>query len=186
MKRLLLTVALSAAVAQGCREEEAAPMYEKVAVTRRDIVVAASATGAIEPVLTVDVKSKASGEIMEMKVETGDNVRSGQLLVTIDERQPRNNLAQAQANLEVARAQLQNAKAGMTRADTLYKSQSITEAEYETARLNFANGNAAVVRAQADLEIARDAMSDTRVKAPVAGTIMRRLGRARLDGTIPI
>ncbi len=174
MKRLMLTVALCAALAQGCSEEEAAPMYEKVAVTRRDIVVAASATGAIEPVLTVDVKSKASGEIMEMKVETGDNVRSGQLLVTIDERQPRNNLAQARANIEVAQAQLKNASAAMTRADTLYKSQAITEAEFETARLNYANGNAAVVRAQADLEIARDAMSDTRVKAPVSGTIIAK------------
>ena len=173
MKRLMLAAALAAAVA-ACKEEEAAPMYEKVAVTRRDIIVAASATGAIEPVLTVDVKSKASGEIMEMKVETGESVRAGQLLVTIDERNPRNNLAQAQANLEVAQAQLQNAKAGMQRADTLYKTQSIAEAEYETARLTFANANAAVVRARADLEIARDAMSDTRVKAPVSGTIIAK------------
>ena len=173
MKRLVLAAALAAAVA-ACKKEEAPPMYEKVAVTRRDIIVAASATGAIEPVLTVDVKSKASGEIMEMKVETGENVRAGQLLVTVDERQPRNNLAQAQANLEVAQAQLQNAKAAMTRADTLYKTQAIAEAEYETARLTFANANASVVRARADLEIARDAMSDTRVKAPVAGTIIAK------------
>ena len=173
MKRLMLAAALAAAVA-ACKEEEAAPMYEKVAVVRRDIIVAASATGAIEPVLTVDVKSKASGEIMEMKVETGENVRAGQLLVTVDERQPRNNLAQAQANLEVAQAQLQNARAGMQRADTLYKTQSIAEAEYETARLTFANANASVVRARADLEIARDAMSDTRVKAPVSGTIIAK------------
>ena len=174
MNRMWLAAAFGAGLSLGCSKEAPAPMYEKVAVARRDIVVAASATGAIEPVLTVDVKSKASGEIMEMRVETGENVRAGQLLVTIDERQPRNNLAQSRANLEVAQAQLQNAKATMTRADTLYKTQAITEAEYETARLTLANANAAVVRAEADLEISRDAMSDTRVKAPVSGTVIAK------------
>lgn len=171
MKRLLLAAALTSLA---CGQDEAAPMYEKVPVERRDIIVAASATGAIEPVLTVDVKSKASGEIMEMRVETGSDVRAGQLLVVVDERQPRNNLAQAEANLQVAQAQLQNARAAMSRADTLYKTQAITEAEYENARLSFANANAAVVRAEADLESARDAMSDTRLKAPVAGTIIAK------------
>jgi HlyD family secretion protein len=174
MNRTLLTAALAAALGAACGEEAPAPMYEKVPVVRRDIVVAASATGAIEPVLTVDVKSKASGEITEMRVETGDDVRAGQLLVVVDERQPRSNLAQAQANLEVAQAQLLNARAAMTRADTLYKTQAITEAEYETARLTLANANASVVRAGADLDIARDAMSDTRLKAPVSGTIIAK------------
>lgn len=174
MKRILLAAAFAAGLGMGCSKEQPAPMYEKVAVERRDIVVAASATGAIEPVLTVDVKSKASGEIMEMRVQTGDDVRAGQLLVVVDERQPRNNLAQAQANLEVAQAQLQNAKSSQTRADTLYKTQAITETEYENAKLGYANANASVVRAEVDLESARDAMNDTRLKAPVAGTIIAK------------
>jgi HlyD family secretion protein len=174
MKRILLAAALAAGLGSACKKEEAAPMYEKVPVERRDIVVAASATGAIEPVLTVDVKSKASGEIMEMRVQTGDDVRAGQLLVVVDERQPRNTLAQAEANLVVARAQFQNAKAAMERADTLFKTQAITETEYENAKLAHANANAAVVRAEVDLESARDAMNDTRLKAPVAGTIIAK------------
>jgi HlyD family secretion protein len=174
MKRLLLAAAFAAGLSAACKKEEAAPMYEKVPVERRDIVVAASATGAIEPVLTVDVKSKASGEIMEMRVQTGDDVRAGQLLVVVDERQPRNTLAQAEANLVVARAQFQNAKASMERADTLFKTQAITETEYENARLAHANANASVVRAEVDLESARDAMNDTRLKAPVAGTIIAK------------
>lgn len=174
MNRLLLTAAFSAGLGMGCGKEPPPPMYEKVPVERRDIVVAASATGAIEPVLTVDVKSKASGEIMEMRVQTGDDVRAGQLLVVVDERQPRNNLAQAQANLEVARAQLQNARASLSRADTLFKTQAITETEYENAKLGYANANASVVRAEVDLESARDAMNDTRLKAPVGGTIIAK------------
>jgi HlyD family secretion protein len=157
-----------------CGKTQAPPMYEAVPVERRTVVVSASASGAIEPVLTVDVKSKASGEIIEMNVQTGDDVKAGQPLATIDPRIPRNNLAQAQANLAVAEAQLANAKAQLDRADTLFKTQAITESEYENAKLGYANANAAVIRARTDLENARDRMTDTRLRAPLAGTIIAK------------
>ncbi|MBI1967739.1 MAG: efflux RND transporter periplasmic adaptor subunit [Gemmatimonadetes bacterium] len=172
MKRYLLAAAVLGAAA--CGKQEPQPMYEKVAVARRDLIVSASASGAIEPVLTVDVKSKASGEIIEMHVQTGDDVRQGQLLASIDPRVPRNSLAQAEANLEVAQAQLANAKAQLARSDTLFKSQAITETEYETAKLAYANANAQVVRTQTDLENARDRMTDTRLRAPLNGTIIAK------------
>lgn len=157
-----------------CGKAEPTPLYEMIPVERRSIVVSAAASGAIEPVLTVDVKSKASGEITEMHVQTGDDVKSGQLLAAIDPRIPRNSLAQADANLAVAQAQLANAKAQLQRADTLYKTQAITETEYENAKLTHANANAAVIRAQTDLENARDRMTDTRLRAPLAGTIIAK------------
>src|SRR5438093_8921490 len=157
-----------------CGKPQAAPTYEAVPVSRRTLVVSASASGAIEPVLTVDVKSKASGEIIEMNVQTGDDVKAGQLLATIDPRIPRNNLAQADANLAVAQAQLANAQAQLARSDTLYKAQAITETEYETAKLGYANANATVIRARTDLENARDRMTDTRIRAPLAGTIIAK------------
>jgi HlyD family secretion protein len=157
-----------------CKKANSAPMYEAVPVERRTVVVSAVASGAIEPILTVDVKSKASGEIMEMRVQTGDDVKSGQLLATIDPRIPRNNLAQADANLVVAQAQLANAKAQLARSDTLFKAQAITETEYENANLAYANANASVVRARTDLENARDRMTDTRIPAPLAGTIIAK------------
>ncbi len=99
-----------------CHQTQANVSYEAVPVERRNIVVSASASGAIEPVLTVDVKSKASGEIIGMNVQTGDDVKADQLLASIDPRIPRNNLAQAQANLAVAQAQLSNAKAQLARS----------------------------------------------------------------------
>jgi len=162
------------AAAMACHKTQANPSYEAVPVERRNIVVSASASGAIEPVLTVDVKSKASGEIIGMNVQTGDDVKAGQLLASIDPRIPRNNLAQAQANLAVAQAQLSNAKAQLARSDTLFKAQAITQTEYDTAKLDYANANAAVIRAQSDLENARDRMTDTKLQAPLAGTIIAK------------
>jgi len=158
----------------GCKKTQAAQSYEAVPVERRNLVVSASASGAIEPVLTVDVKSKASGEIIGMNVQTGDDVKQDQLLASIDPRIPRNSLAQAQANLQVAQAQLSNAKSQIARSDTLFKAQAITQTEYDGAKLDYANANAAVIRAQSDLENARDRMNDTKLRAPLAGTIITK------------
>jgi len=167
-------IVLAVAALAACGKPQANPMYEAVPVERRTLVVSASASGAIEPVLTVDVKSKASGEIIGMNVQTGDDVKADQLLASIDPRIPRNNLAQAQANLEVAQAQLANANAQLARSDTLLKAQAITQTEYDAAKLGYANANAAVVRARSDLENARDRMNDTKLRAPLAGTIIAK------------
>ena len=170
MKRFLaLLLGLAA-----CQKAQPAPLYEKVAVQRRDIVVTAAASGAIQPILTLSVKSKASGEIIDMPVQTGDEVKQGQLLVKIDPRIPRNDLKQAEANLAVAKAQLQNATAQLKRSEDLYQSKSIAQTDYEAAKLSYATAQSAVVNAEASLQTARDAMEDTQVRAPVTGTVLER------------
>lgn len=170
-------IALLAVVATtwlACSEPPPPPLYEEVAVGRRDIAVSVAAAGVIEPVRTVDVKSKASGEIISMQVETGDEVGLGELMARIDPRVQRNALAQAQANLEVARARLQNAEAQKRRADELFARGSIAETEYETSNLAHATARADVVGAETQLENARDQMEDTSVKAPIRGTILQK------------
>lgn len=173
MKTLIRAATLTLGLA-ACKKAETAPVYEKVPVARRDIVVTASAAGAIQPVLTVEVKSKASGEIISMRVQTGDDVRAGQLLAEVDPRIPKNQLDQAVASLEVARAQLDNARAQLGRSDTLFGARAITETEHESARLAYATANAGVVRARSDLQTAQDAMDDTKLRAPMNGTIIQK------------
>ncbi|MDH5805330.1 MAG: efflux RND transporter periplasmic adaptor subunit [Gemmatimonadota bacterium] len=157
-----------------CKEEKVEQVYQLVGVAQRDIVVSVSAAGTIEPVLTVEVKSKASGEIVEVRAETGDNVTRGNILVRVDPRIPRNGLMQAEADIEVAQAQLANSESQFARAEALYASQAITEQEYETARLNRANANAQLVRARRSLEDARISFEDTEVRAPANGVILAR------------
>ena len=175
MKRYIRIAAVAAALALGvaaCKQAESAPLYEKVPVERRDIVVAAVADGVIQPALTFTVKSKAWGEIVAMPVQTGDEVQKGQLLAKIDPRIPRDNLTQAQANLDKARAQLDNAAAQLKRSEDLFRSNSIAETDYEAAKLAAATAQAAVVTATANLQTAQDAMEDTQVRAPITGTIL--------------
>ena len=173
--RWLLPMLVAALALSACgKKSKTKALYETASVEKRTIVVSATATGAIEPVLTVDVKSKASGEIIEMHIETGDDVKPRQVLARIDPREPRTALAQADADLQVAKAQLGNAKMEMARADTFFQRQIITQVEYENARLAYATANASVVRAQSSLENARDQMDDTIVRAPLSGTIIAK------------
>jgi HlyD family secretion protein len=105
-------------------------------------------------------------------VQTGDEVKKGQLLAHVDPRIPRNNLTQAQATLSVAQAQLENATAELKRAETLFQSQSITKAGYDSAQLAATSAHAAVASATANLQTAKDAMEDTHVRAPTTGTVL--------------
>jgi len=164
--------AVLAVLASACKKAETAPLYEKVAVERRDVVVTAIAQGVVRPTLTFSVKSKAWGEILEMPVQTGTEVKQGQLLARIDPRIPQQNLTQAQASLDKARAQLANATAQLKRSEALFGSHAIAETDYDAARLTAAIAQAAVVNAQANLQTAQDAMDDTHVRAPISGTIL--------------
>ncbi len=165
---------LLALLVAGCAEEVEIPVYRLVPVETRDIVLSAEAAGTIEPVTTIEVKSKASGEIIEIAVETGDRVVRGDLLVRVDQRVARNALTQAEADLEVSQAQLDNARAQFERSEALHATQYISDEEYETARLTFANARASLVRSQRSLEDARISFEDTEVRAPAAGIVLSR------------
>jgi HlyD family secretion protein len=174
LRSLGMAVAVSAAGLGACKKEAPPVVYQALPVEHRDIVVTAQASGTIQPDTVVEVKSKASGEILDLRVETGQLVKRGTLMVRVDTRNPRNQLAQAQADLEVAQAQLTNATSQKRRADELFKSQSITEQEHETALLDYANAKANVVRAKVAVETAKDQLDDTNVLAPITGTIIEK------------
>ncbi|MCZ6918183.1 MAG: efflux RND transporter periplasmic adaptor subunit [Gemmatimonadetes bacterium] len=169
LARLLAIVLIA-----GCQDEVEPPMYQIVPVVQRSITVSVRAEGVIEPIQTIEVKSKASGEIMEVLAETGDLVHRGNLLVRVDPRGPRNGVVQAEADIAVAEAQLTNAESELRRAEALYETQSMTEREYDQARLARANANAQLIRARRSLQDATIAFEDTDVRAPATGVILVR------------
>ena len=169
-------IVLSLIALAACKKEEEAPpqVYQAVPVIRKDIIVSAQAAGTIQPDTTVEVKSKASGEILRISVETGQEVRRGDLMVNVDPRTAQNSMAQTQAEFEVARATLANARSTKRRSDELFQSRSITETEHEAAQLTYANAIADSVRANVALENARIRLEDTDVRAPINGIIIEK------------
>ena len=169
---VVLVVALLTAACGGA-EQKAVPVPAE-AIQRRDIVIDAQATGTVEPINVVDIKSRASGQIIKMAVEVGSVVKQGDVIVQIDTRDVQNQFDQAQANAKAAEASLSVADAQRTRSDELYKGKVITRAENETADLQFAQSTAQVVSARASLDIARQRLEDAVVRAPISGTIITK------------
>jgi len=162
------------ALAGACRKSAPPQLYEPVAVARRDIVVSAEANGSVQPIQIVDVKSRASGQILEMRAQTGDMVHKGDTLVKVDRRDPTTSYNQAQADLEVAQAQVNNAQAQKRRADQMFQAGVLSEQDHDNATLTSANAQAQLVRAQASLQSAQDALTDCNVLAAVDGTILTK------------
>ena len=153
---------------------ESVPEFETAVAEVRSLVSSVVATGTIEPIRIIDVKSQASGEILALAVELGDFARQGQLLVRIDPRDVRNEFEQAEADLEVARARLQIAERRMARTQALHDSSIVTAEELENEMLEHANARAALVRAEANLELSSDRLNDVVVRSPIDGTVVER------------
>lgn len=173
--RCAWAVALLALAAACGKPGAPAPEYETATVTRGDLAVTVEASGVIEPVATVEVKSKASGEILELGAETGDGVKRGQLLVRIDPRTPQNRVDQAQAEVNAATQRLATAQTQLARGEKLRENAWINQSELEALELEVANTRAEAVAARVELENARIAREDTEVRASADGTILTRL-----------
>jgi HlyD family secretion protein len=154
--------------------EEGGPSRLTATVRRGDLVIRAEATGSIEPVRRVEVKSKASGEILRLHTDVGDQVARGTLLAEIDPRDVRNSFNQVQADLEVARARLEISQAQLERSRQLLEANVITQQEHENARLDYTNAQASLVRAQTSFELAQLQLNDVSIRAPMDGTIIQK------------
>ena len=177
MKRRLLAASLSLLVLSACGpggEVPQASQYETAQAENRSLVLTVEASGVIEPVRTVEIKSKASGEILELGADTGDTVQRGALLVRIDPRTPRNRFDQAVAQRKAAQAKLVNARGQLERGEKLLGNAWINQADYDQLVLNVATAESEVVAAKVAVENARIALDDTEVRAPSDGTILSK------------
>ena len=172
---LLMTVGMAACSASEGSEASRNGGRDDIAVTERgDLDIRVEAAGQVEPILVIEVKSKASGEVTELHVETGDEVVQGELLAEIDPRDVRNALAQAEADLEVAEARVQIAESQAGRARELREANVVTQQELEQSILELANARAALTRAETNLELAQERMQDVTIRASIAGTIIEK------------
>lgn len=186
-RRLSLALLAAVGLVAACGKKTAQPLkISTAAVERRTIVVQAEATGIIEPINVVEVKSRASGQIIEMPVETGTLVNPGSLIVQLDTRDVQNSFDQAKADLQSSEASLAVAEQNKKRSDDLFRGQIITAQENEQAGLTYQNALANIVRARTNLDLAQQRLDDARVVAPVRGTIISKpvaLGQVIQSGT---
>jgi HlyD family secretion protein len=173
---LLLCLALAAGLAACGKGEsqENQSTTDTGRVERRSLEISADASGQIEPMRVVEVKSRVSGELQKMDVETGQELTQGALIALVDPRDVRNALAQAQADQELASARVANTSAQRRRAESLAKQGVISDQDLETAQLQETDARAALVKAKTNLDLAQEKMGDVDIRAPISGMVIEK------------
>ena len=148
--------------------------YKKESVATKQLELSIEASGIIEAISSVEIKSKASGEILYLGAEVGDLVEKGSILGQIDQRTPKNILDQAMSDLDASKVRLENAKSQFERGKELHANASISDKDFEDIQEGFAQAKSTLVRTEVSYENAKIALDDTIVRSPVQGTIISR------------
>jgi len=156
-------------------------------ITRLDIIETVSATGKIQPEVEVKISSEVSGEIIELPIIEGQQVKKGDLLVRINPDIYQSSLNRVQASLQNVKANLNQAEASLTEAKASYqRNKQLFEkgiisksdwdkaiSSYEIALANRESAYYGVKSASATVNEALDNLNRTTIYAPMAGTISK-------------
>ncbi len=205
---LVLAITLLAAagvvllIVRGKKAEGA--KFVEVAAERGDVQVTVTATGTLQGLSSVEVGAEVSGRVTQLYVDFNDRVEVGQVLAEIDPEQPKAAADQESARVAAAGAQIQQAKATVEetrlaaeRADSLAKEGLVSTRDLEAARAAYARAKAQLASASADatlarasLKIASSKLKKSKILSPVKGIVLSRsveLGQTVTAGfTTPI
>jgi HlyD family secretion protein len=141
-------------------------------VERQPIKVQVVATGQIQPVYKVEIKSKASGEVLSLKLNEGDFVKKGQIIALIEKTDALAAFNQAEADLSVAKATLKQTETNTERSRKLFEQKLISQLEMDAALLELEQRKAQLIRAQAIYDQARIRLNDCVVRSPIDGIVL--------------
>ncbi len=208
MKKALIAVAVLAVIAAFIgvnmkKQKNKGTEVSLETVETRDLVEMVSASGKIQPKISVDISADITGKIVEVAVEEGDEVSPGDLLLRIDPTQFREALRSAEAqhqstlaSLDEAAASLEQQELEWRRARSLHESQGISDRDFESRRAAYKLAQArrvsaerSVDQAAAYLEQQRDQLAKTEIRSPMRGVVVRRnadVGEIALASTMSV
>lgn len=172
-------LALSLASLAACAPAEEAKQkdarhVETVVVKALPVTESVSTTGEISARVQSDLSFRDSGRIVQRFVDVSDRVKAGQVLARIDAEEQKADLEVALATLQSAQAQQTQAQQSFDRQQSLFATGVTTRAALDQAQEGILTGQATVQSAQAQVDTARDALSQTELKADADGIITAR------------
>ena len=171
---LFLIIGILSSCGSNTESVEPSTFYKKENVSTKQLELSIEASGIIEAISSVEIKSKASGEVLFLGAEVGDLVQKGSILSQIDQRTPKNILDQAMSDLEASKVRLENARSQFERGKELHANASISDKDFEDIEESYAQAKSTLVRNEVSYENAKIALDDTIVRSPVEGTIISR------------
>ena len=170
----LLITAMFLTNCGGSGDNKETQFYKKQETVPQTLEVSIEASGVIEAISSVEIKSKASGEVLFLGAEVGDFVDKGFMLAQIDQRTANNIVDQTMSDLDAAKVRLLNAESQYERGIELHKNSSISDKDFEDIKENYAQAKSTLVRNEVSYENAKIALDDTVVKSPIDGTVISR------------
>lgn len=157
-------------------------------VESRTITELITANGKVQPETEIKISPDVSGEIIQMDIEEGDEVKKGQLLLVIKPDIYIQSLNRAQASLSSSQARLAQADARLIESDmafkrsnSLFKQAAIAVSDFETAQASYKVAQSevkaaefAVKSAEASVAEAQEQLVKTKIYAPMDGTVSRK------------
>ncbi|MDP2264659.1 MAG: efflux RND transporter periplasmic adaptor subunit [Hydrogenophaga sp.] len=157
-----------------------APVYE---LTGQDVVPVqlltlsrtVAVSGSLKAVQTAAVKARVAGEVQGLNKREGDAVRAGEVLARIDSTEAQARVRQATQQAQAAQSQVSIAQRTLDNNQALVRQGFISGTALDTAVASLAGAEANHQAALAALDIARKALDDTTLRAPLSGLVSARL-----------
>lgn len=173
-------IMLAAFGSAGCNRSDSAPgtksaggpppvPVQTAVVQQRDVPRIVQAVGSMQALRTVAVKSQVDGMIAQIHFNEGDEVKAGDLLVTLDRRPFENSLRIARADLANARAEAAKAQADLTRYERLDQQEAISKEQFAQLQTKAETTRALVQAKEAAVANAELLLGYTQIRAPIAG-----------------
>src|SRR5437867_4167428 len=120
------------------------------------------------------VASKGTGRLVYLGVVEGDRVRAGQVIARVEDADVKAQLAQAQANVQLSRAELHDAERSLARERFLSDSGASSQASLDAAEARYQRVKAGIAAAEAAVQAAQVALENTVIRAPFDGTVLTK------------
>ena len=178
-----------------------AKVYEEEVKKVESISSTVKASGEIQPKVYVNISSQVPGQIVELRVKEGDQVRKGDVLLQLDPAQYHSSVVRLEANLRMAGINLEREKASLaTYENTLRRQEALATSEIvsaealdqsglqaKTSRIQVQALEEQILQADADLVKSRDELQKTTIRAPIEGLVTMvnaKLGEQVIIGTM--
>ncbi|MFA7044287.1 MAG: efflux RND transporter periplasmic adaptor subunit, partial [Bacteroidales bacterium] len=139
-----------------------------------DILTAVTATGTIEPLITVEVGTQVSGEISKIYVDYSSVVKKGQKLAELDRSTLNATWISSKASFESAENELTYQRSNYERIKQLYEKQSVSKTDFETAQYQYNNAKNAYTISKSNLDKAVTNLGYATIYSPIDGIVLSR------------